>query len=136
MRAGGYVGIAEMKEHPDQWTLGQLLDALKSAPADNAVRFNFCSIAPTDLDSYRGYFSELALGWAPQENYPEPLVSMLLERLTKQLGTVVHGWKGGEYTVSREQILYVANPGETGNTCVVGVESTYQTIIVTKHSGT
>ena len=121
-----------MKEHFDQWTLGQLLDALEAvSDKSNAVRFDFCMVAPTDLDSYRGYYEDLALGWAPQDGYPAPTVADLLATLKGQLGTTVHGWKGGDYTVSRDQTLYVANPGETGSTAVMGVDSGYFTVIRT-----
>jgi hypothetical protein len=121
-----------MREHSKQWTLGQLIDALEAVgDKTNAVRFDFCNTVPTKLDSYRGYYEDLALGWEPQSNYPEPTVPMLLEVLKGQLGTTVHGYKGGDYTVSRNQILFVANYGDTGSTCIVGVDSGYLTVIRT-----
>lgn len=121
-----------MKEHHKQWTLGQLIDALETvSDKTNAVRFDFCGIAPTNLDSYRGYYEDLALGWEPQCNWPGPTVERFLAEIKAQLGKVVHGWKGGKYTVSRDQTLYVANPGETGSTAVMGVDSGYFTVIRT-----
>jgi hypothetical protein len=121
-----------MREHSKQWTLGQLIDALEAVEdKTNAVRFDFCNMVPTTLDSYRGYYEDLALGWEPQHGYPEPTVPMLLEVLKDQIGTTVHGWKGGDYIVSRDQILFVANPGETGSTVIVGVDNGYFTVIRT-----
>lgn len=127
-----------MKEHQAQWTLGQLIDALEGQKQTNPVRFDFCMVEPTKLNSYRGYYEDLALGWKPQTNYPKPTVADLLATLKKQLGTTVHGYKGGEYVVSRSQILYVANYGDTGSTAVVGVDSCgdsgWQTIIKTLYT--
>lgn len=120
-----------MQEHHEQWNLGQLIDALERCPKDNAVRFDFCMTAPTTLDSYRGYYEDLALGWQEQPGYPEPTVGALLKTLKEQLGTTVHGYKGGDYTVDRRQWVYVANYSETSSTCIVGVNSGYYTVIRT-----
>ncbi len=121
-----------MKEHEDQWTLGQLIDALEKCPdPTNAVRFDFCMTVPTKVNSYRGYYEDLALGWEESKVYPEPTVPMLLATLKAQLGTTVHGYKGGDYIVRREQVLFVANYGDTGSTCVVGVDHGYFTLIRT-----
>jgi len=121
-----------MKEYLDQWTLGQLIDALEAVgDKANACRFDFCHAVPGKLDSYRGYYEDLALGWEPQTNYPEPTVAHVLDTLKKQIGTTVHGYKGGDYVVSRDQTVYVANYGETGSTGIVGVDSTYTTVIRT-----
>lgn len=118
-----------MREHPNQFTLGQLIDELEGvSDKTKGIRFDFCSLVPIGLDSYRGYYEDLAIGWSPDT---APTVGLLLEYLKAKLGSTVHGWKGGKYTVSRDQLLFVANPGETGSTVIVGVDSTYFVILRT-----
>lgn len=114
-----------------QITLGELIDSLKRCKPDEAVRFDFCMTTPTTLDSYRGYYEDLALGWTAQENYPEPLVATFLAYLKSMLGKTVHGYKGGEYTVERDQILWVANYSDTGDTVITGVHRSSVAVIIT-----
>lgn len=104
----------------ERLSLGGLIDALAQQPADSTVSFQFGGLVPTTLASYRGYYDDLALGF--DDGYP-PTVSALLERLRAADGAVFHGWKGGEYRMSRWSRLWVANPGHCGDTAIIGVKS-------------
>ncbi len=113
--------------------LGQLIDELKKHPGDAHVTFDFGGLAPDCLDSYRGYYEDLALGFSTKQMFGEPehTVKALLERLTRAAeGEVFHGWKGGEYKADRTKTLWVAQSGETGNTIITGVKSDGENVVV------
>jgi hypothetical protein len=107
----------------NQWTLGQLIDALKKQPKDAIVSYEFGYFAPTTLASYRGYYEDLALGYVEPEYAKRPTVASLLVELEAAVGATFEGWKGGQYRMDRDTPVYVANPGECPGTGIVGVES-------------
>lgn len=116
---------------PGQWTLGELITALEKRPQDEHVSFDFGGCAPTNLASYRGYYEDMALGFT--ENGLAPTVADLLTRLRKGLCATFTGWKGGEYDMDGGTTLWVANPGCTGSTAIVGIEDCeYWTVLRTK----
>lgn len=46
--------------------LGDIIDALKAAKRDSRVEFDFGGLEPTGIQSYRGYYSDLALSYADE----------------------------------------------------------------------
>lgn len=121
----------------EQWTLGRLIDALAKRPVDQEVRFDFGYLAPAGLDSYRGYYEDLALSFKDTGRHGEhtsPTVAALLGDLRGAVGKSFTGYKGGEFTMGRDTAMWVANYGESGGTAVVGVDERceYLTIITTK----
>ncbi len=113
-----------------QITLGRLIELLEHRPRDEKVRFDFEDMHPDDVDSYRGYYEDLAISFTDEGE--APTVEWLLERLHGAVGATFHGWKGGEYTMTRDTPLWVARSGKTGGTAVTGLaDCSYQTIIST-----
>jgi hypothetical protein len=45
-------------------TIGDVLNSLKHAKPDIAVRFDFGGVSPTKIDSWRGVYAEPALGFS------------------------------------------------------------------------
>lgn len=88
----------------------------------------------TTLESYRGYYEDAALGYGDGK-YPK--VKDLLAHFEATIGKVFHGWKGGNGTpISYKTALWVANPGETGDTVIVGVQQPTEcgyVILLTRH---
>jgi hypothetical protein len=112
---------------------GEFITALERMPADEPVKFDFVHFGPTRINSYRGFYEDAALGYQRPDDsdYEFPTVEELVRRLTSVLGHVFEGWKGGNGRPIRlESSLWVANPGETGDTVIVDVQNlTYVTII-------
>lgn len=70
--------------------------------------------------SYRGTYSELAIGFSEGTPTSQETVGEFLTRLKNVIGTTIHGWKGGEYTVTEKTTVHKANCGECGD-IVVGI---------------
>lgn len=114
--------------------LGTLMDALLLEADEARVQFDFCYLAPTTLASYRGYYDHLAIGWtADFRDWPK--VGDIVKRLKSAIGQTFDGWKGGEYAMDRDTPIWVANPGHTGSTGIIGVkrDGEYGVIILTTH---
>lgn len=123
-----------MTKHTGQLTLGELIDALKKRDQDHTVRFDFCGLVPTGIDSYRGYYEDLALSWGEWKyGQKEPMnVGSLVTLLEGAVGQTYTGYKGGDFKMDRDTAMWVANCGDSDGTCIVGVEGgDYNTVIKT-----
>lgn len=109
--------------------LGSLIAALERQPPENLVRFDFCGIGPTGVNSYRGFYDHLAIGW---EDHAPTTVAGLLKTLREAVGQVYEGYKGGHYRMTRSTPVWVANYGQCDSTAIVAVDDIgYTTIIRT-----
>lgn len=116
--------------------VGEFMDALRRHDPDEPVKYDFVHFGPTTLESYRGFYEDVALGYDDVTNgrYDYPTVRSLLTHFEATLGKVFEGWKGGNgRPVTRDTDLWVANPGETGNTVIVGVQELVYVTILTRH---
>lgn len=119
-------------DNPEQMTLGEFIQALEAVDPLSSIYFEFACCPPTEFDSYRGYYDHLALGFAGDYGAKGQTVADLLEQARKALGAEFTGWKGGDYTMHEDTPLWVANPGNTGSTAIVGVrEVVYGALIET-----
>ena len=113
--------------------LGELIEKLtqmdktKIINQNKLVWFDFCDLVPTTLDSYRGYYEDLAIGWSRDG---EITVTDLLARLRECVGKMFHSYKGGTYVMDLETPLWVANCGSSHSTMVVGVHDLGYSIII------
>lgn len=129
--------------------LGQLISLIEKAGLTQddgefkLVSFDFGSAEPTTLDSWRGVYSELALGYrltgydAPDQeknHFSTCRADKLLEELKSAIGKEFTGWKGGEFTMNEDTPVWVSNPGNGSRTGVVGVlDETWQIVILTSY---
>jgi hypothetical protein len=121
--------------HERQMTMQQFADALKAMPADEVPYFDFCHTRPTRLDSYRGYYEDVALGWTDAPSRA-PTCNELAASVQARIGKTQEGYKGGTYTVYPDTAIWVANHGETGDTAIVGVRNEgWAVIIETAYAG-
>jgi hypothetical protein len=109
-------------------TLGALIDALEGRKfredgKPRHIRYDFGNLLPSTLDSYRGFYSELALGFEDYDSRAKrlkhpcsmdeyPNVVELLTKLKAANGETFFGWKGGEFTMNSETAVFVANRGD------------------------
>jgi len=98
--------------------LGDIIDALEGANEGLSVEFDFGGFAPQEIDSYRGYYSDLALSFSEKGTK----VGDLLRELRDADRAVFTGYKGGEYRMDRSTPVWVANYGRCHGVAVVGVE--------------
>lgn len=117
-------------------TLGQLIEAINRerdrSDASQPVRFDFVNMHPTRVASYRGFYDQLAIGYTDQG--PEATVHDVLTMLTRAVGDIFDGYKGGRFLMRSATPMWVANYGEAGSTAIVGVyERNSALIIETAH---
>lgn len=122
-------------------TVGQFMDKLRWMPQDEAVKYDFVHFGPTTLESYRGYYEDAALGYEEcgrlhrSAAYEYPTVAALLQHFEETIGRVFRGWKGGNgRPIMLDTALWIANPGETGDTIVIDVQHLLYVTIVTMHN--
>ena len=111
-------------------TICEILKELRRCKPTANVYFDFCGCAPTDVDSSRGSYDKPAIGWmatgysgsVSSDSYPT------VESLIGQLEAAIQpwreysGWKGGEYSYTEDDVLYVDNTGDWSGTVIVRVE--------------
>lgn len=124
----------ERLSNSDQFTLGEIILKLESIIIDEEepnVIYDFCGLYPTDIDSWRGSYAELALNFGDEEKQPMKL-SEFLHMLKSTIGKIFEGYKGGEYTMSRHTPVWVDNWGRSTETAIVDVVSNgCQVILIT-----
>lgn len=129
-----------------QLTLGELLALLKDIPTEYGddkqavtVEFDFGTAYPTGLNSWRGSYAELAVNYAlsgydTDEQFAHTDLKDFVTWLTEANGETYTGWKGGDYTMSLDTPLWVANSGNVGNTGIVGIKNeNYSVILLTAY---
>lgn len=107
--------------------LGEIIAALKQASPETNVIFDFGGFAPSGIDSYRGYYSDLALSY--RANKPIT-VAELLEILTGADDDVFEGYKGGTWKMNKTTPVWVANYGESHGVAVTAVDTGGYRVII------
>ena len=125
--SGGIQGLvddinkaAQMERSKYHVTVGKLIDRLETLPGHWAVRFSTGDGSPWATHSYRGDYCDM--GISAQRKLVT--VSMLLAQFKALLGTKIHGYKGGTYTVDRNTPLWRSNDsGHYSQEAIVGIEA-------------
>jgi hypothetical protein len=130
----------------DQLTLGEMILKLEpivekqkervSNKHDEArVVYDFEELYPTDIESWRGSYSELALNFKTENSYPDDkrlTVTEFFKLLKETVGREFTGYKGGEFKMNKMTPVWVANYGNAGNTAVIDIiDNDYEIIIMT-----
>jgi hypothetical protein len=101
----GIMAEEALKRSESQMTLGDMIEALKELPGDMLIE------GLGDLDSYRGYYSDLA--FEPYDS--SKTVFELLTQCKDAMGKVFHGYKGGDFYMTGNTPLWVAAYGVCGS---------------------
>lgn len=109
-----------MTKHPDQWTLGQLIDALEKAKP-KLIFHGYASLYVDEIQSYRGFYEDLAIGATTEFTEGCYDGTAFLEYVKACEGREFEGYKGGDYTATRNTPLWIANWGMCGDTIVTGL---------------
>jgi hypothetical protein len=130
-----------------QLSLGELIEKIEKLGLTynedeeaKKVYFDFGSAVPTTLDSWRGSYSELALGYklSGYDNEDEHFANVIAEALLNELKSALNksfvGWKGGDYTMGENTPVWVANQGNSGDTAIVDViDDGWRLILITQY---
>lgn len=100
--------------------LGAIISALEAANPDARVEFDFGGFEPTGIDSYRGYYSDLAIGFGEHSGLN---AGQLLRELQDANGKTFEGYKGGDYVMDTDTPVWVANHGRSHGVAIVAVEA-------------
>jgi hypothetical protein len=93
-------------------SLGKFIEALEGID-DKTIQVRMSDgRTPCDVDSYRGYYSDLAIS---TKQGGQMNVAGLLELLRGALGQTFQGYKGGDYTMGPHTPLWVAEYGSCGD---------------------
>lgn len=118
-----------MNEH--QMTLGDLIGKLRECKQDAPVYFDFGYFAPDGIDSYRGYYDQLALGYKEYFwHETKPTAASLLAECEAAVGRVFTGYKGGEFIMDERTRVWVSRWGECAHTAVADITSNPYTVII------
>lgn len=114
-----------------QMTIGEIILKLEAInKTDEEVWFDFEYARPTDLDSWRGIYAEIAFGF-DCETKPKT-VKEILVILKEAIGKTYTGYKGGDFTMGKNTPVWVANYGNSGETGIVDiVDGGYKVILIT-----
>lgn len=114
----------------NRMTIGALITRLRELSPSTDVRYVFGGCPDLRVASYRGYYDEAALGWQGGDYGTEGVLAHdLAKALETQIGTVMTGWKGGEYPITRETPVWCDNAGNFSSCAVVGVTDYGQILI-------
>jgi hypothetical protein len=118
-----------------QLSLGMLIEAIEGCEKDVNVVYDFGYMCPTSIDSWRGSYSELALNYESFKSEDKELTrDRFIVMLKDAVGKTFTGYKGGDFTMTEETPIWVANYGESCNTAVVGVhDAGWQIVILTAY---
>lgn len=130
----------ERFESNEQLSLWEFIKKLKvcidTGKDDKNVVFDFEYLFPTGLNSWRGSYEELALNFGSNEDENEMQLELteFIKLCEEAIGKTYTGWKGGDFVMSEDTPLWVANMSNSGNTAVVDVlDEGWQVVIITKY---
>lgn len=111
-------------------TLGELIAKLegKDPEAKLAVQYGGSVLAVDGVDSYRGYYSDLAIDPVATEF---GTVAEGLELLRDAVGSTFEGYKGGDYTMTNRTLVWVEVYGNYSGQGVTGVETVDGVVVIT-----
>ena len=85
-------------------TLGEVIDYLRAVP-----EYSMVSGLDNATDSYRGYYERIAINrgdWVRARS--------LADDLAEKIGKTMIGYKGGEFPITEQTLVHVADYGYTG----------------------
>lgn len=136
-------------QNTPQITLGELIKQIEGMGVNTDpdgpfegkpkyVKFDFGTAIPTKLDSWRGAYDEIALGYKltgyddDSSHMDEITAEDLLKELKAAIGKTYTGWKGGDFVMSESTPIWVANPGNSGETGIIAAyDDSFRIILMT-----
>lgn len=110
-------------------TLGQAISRLNLFNKTLRVVFDWSRLAPCNPDSYRGYYSDLALAECEKHITVHDFSEMLKECLDKSF----YGYKGGDFIMDKDTPLWAAEYGSSGRAIMRLEKRDESVLILTKY---
>ena len=118
--------------------LRELIKSLESVSQDKTIEFDFGG-TPNEAHSYRGYYRDLAFGFAPGigyydeviESIPLKTVSQFLQECREANGKTYTGWKGGDFTMCDTTEVWAAQEGMSSDIAITGINELEDKVIIT-----
>ena len=105
------------------YSIGNFIDDLKKFDPKAHISIPPFNLYPTGFDSYRGYYSDLALEYDTENKFIT--VGELLKKAEDCIGKTFTGYKGGEFTMTKDTTLWIGNYGETTDLLITGIKDTF-----------
>lgn len=117
------MSVHALERSKTMMTLGELIAALDKVDGGINIAIELPTgevVIPTDLISYRGYYSDLAIDYGiPNEDSVRPVeVDEFRGWLREAIGKTYTGYKGGDFTMSKITPMWVDNYGRCQNFAV------------------
>lgn len=112
----------------EMFTLGDLIKELKKYNTDSPIIIKPFDLIPTNFDSYRGYYTDLALGYEISNN--AMTVGSLLKQAEEAVGKTFTGYKGGEFKMTENTPVWVSNYGECSDMAIGSIEELYCYVVI------
>lgn len=111
-------------------TVGELYDALSKSGADLDLPIfvgEMGGLSPYSPHSYRGYYDDLSFGLS-SDNVED--VCGFMNNLSGAVGETFEGWKGGEYTMGWDTLLWFSGEGDCSGVYPVDVDVHKNKVII------
>lgn len=110
---------AEIRRSEAHATLGSAIEDLSAIAGDWLVYFDVLSLVPRSLQSYRGFYDHLALGFDAR-GHDHVTAEALRRELAKAVGAHFTGYKGGTFRMDATTPLWMANGGDVTERRICG----------------
>lgn len=116
---GAMASINEQRKHDaENMRLGQLIEKLESIDPEKTV-ITTAGTSVKGFDSYRGYYEDLAIN-PDDDDWMN--VGELLKKANEARGKVFTGYKGGDFPMHDDTLLWMASYGNSGGIALAAVE--------------
>ncbi len=110
------------RESTGQLTIGQIIEKGGVLPDLPVVVLcddkKYDGAYPSDLDSYRGYYDELAIDISRDEAIS---LSAFLKEMKSSLNHTYSGYRGGDYGMHKDTFVWLAGYGDSTNVAITDV---------------
>ena len=129
----GYALISALKDISDRNKTVHI--NMKSPIYDDVVDYSY-QLVSSDFkcDSWRGSYNLPSVGYVALDisnNVEVFTVQDILRNIEESEGLEVSGWKGGDFTLSMNDVIYIANQGESNySIAIVAIEELTDVVIL------
>ena len=111
------------KRWESNYSIGNFIEDLKKFNPKANITIPPFNLNPTGFDSYRGYYSDLALEYTTENSYMT--AGELLKKAEECIGKTFTGYKGGEFEMTEDTTLWIANYGKSTDVVVTGIKDIF-----------
>ena len=111
------------KRWESNYSIGNFIEDLKKFNPKAHITIPPFNLNPTGFDSYRGYYSDLALEYTTENSYMT--AGELLKKAEECIGKTFTGYKGGEFEMTEDTTLWIANYGKSTHILVTGIKDIF-----------